>query len=106
MAKLTKKTADLYRTVDPQLEAMYLEFKEFGKSKGLQAINKKKIDIVNRLLEDCLKVLRDEPVARYLSLLDEDEMPEASDVLLMLSQFRAGLSSFEAKQASDLNDWH
>jgi hypothetical protein len=101
---MPKRTADLaYTTAErgarhdslmPLLEAMYREFKELSKKKPDGALNKKKVDLVNRLLKDILTILEDEPNRPYLDLLDEEDLPQNSDVLLMLSQFEAAMRAF------------
>ena len=75
---------------------MYTEFKEFSKKKPDGAVNKAKIKIVNRLLEKCKEVLRDEMSSEYLDLLDEDDVPQNGDVVLMLSQYVAAMEQFHA----------
>ncbi len=78
----------------PLLRAMFDEFKELSKKKPDAVLNKRKVELVNRLLKDVLAILEDEPSRPYLDLLDEDDLPQNSDVLLMLSQFVAAMSAF------------
>src|SRR5437867_860421 len=81
-------------TLRPLLQAMFVEFKELSRKKPDGVLNKRKVAIVNRLLKDVLFILEDEPTRPYLDLLDEDDLPQNSDVLLMLSQFDAALDAF------------
>ena len=62
----TAEKAELHDVAMPLLTAMYTEFKEFSKKKPDGAVNKAKIKIVNRLLEKCKEVLRDEMSSEYL----------------------------------------
>jgi len=50
--------------------------------------------MINRLLIDIQKVLKDESGSKYLDLLDEETLPQYSDVVLILSQFSAAMGSF------------
>ncbi len=83
-----------YQALMPLLEAMFREFKELAKKKPDGALNTRKVAMVNRLLKDVLAIVEDEPTKPYLDLLDEDDLPQNSDVLLILSQFDAALTAF------------
>lgn len=93
----TKERADAYDALRPLLVAMYQEFKELSKKKPDAALSKRKVEIVNRLLRDILLMLDDEPNRQYLDLLDEDELPQNSDVLLVLSQVDAAMKAFHTR---------
>jgi hypothetical protein len=81
----------------PLLQAMYREFAEAAKKKPDGILNTRKVEIVNRLLKDVMKIVEDEPTSAYLDLLDEDEMPQNSDVILILGQFVAAMEAFKEK---------
>ncbi|EKO1296794.1 hypothetical protein PZO54_004403, partial [Salmonella enterica] len=89
--------AKTHDTTTPLLKAMYFEFKEISKKKPDSAISKGKIKIVNRLLEKVKTVLEDEESIIFLDLLDEDDVPQASDVTLILSQYVAAMDAFREK---------
>jgi hypothetical protein len=90
----TEEKAKTHDTMTPLLEAMYLEFKEISKKKPDSAVSKSKIKIVNRLLEKIRFVLADEESIDFLDVLDEDDVPQASDVTLILSQYVAAMKAF------------
>lgn len=89
-----KKKAELHEVVMPLLQAMYEEFKEFSKKKPDAVLSKSKVQVVNRLLEKCREVLESESSLQFLDLLDEDDVPQNSDVILMLSQYVAAMEQF------------
>ena len=93
----TKEKAQTHDTMTPLLQAMYIEFKELSKKKPDSAVSKSKIKIVNRLLERVKTVLSDEESIEFLDMLDEDDVPQASDVTLMLSQYVAAMDAFHSK---------
>lgn len=93
----TKEKAQTHDNMTPLLEAMYTEFKELSKKKPNSAVSKSKIRIVNRLLERVRTVLSDEESIGYLDMLDEDDVPQASDVTLILSQYVASMNAFTTK---------
>ena len=95
--KTTRVRAELYETTMPLLEAMYSEFQDHAKKKADSAVSKSKVRIVNRLLDDIRKVLLEEKSIGYLDRLEEDDVPQASDVTLVLSQYVAAMKAFRAK---------
>lgn len=53
-----------------------------------------KVKIVNRVLNDLLVILKDEPSGKYLEALEDEDLPQMSDALLTMVQFESALSSF------------
>ena len=92
--RTTKKKAELHEVVMPLVQAMYEEFKEFSKKKPDAVLSKSKVQVVNRLLEKCREVLESESSLQFLDLLDEDDVPQNSDVILMLSQYVTAMEQF------------
>jgi hypothetical protein len=90
----TLNRANLYEVTMPLLKSMFAEFKELSKKKPDGAVNKSKIKIINRLLAKCREVLESELSIEYLDLLEEDDVPQNSDVVLMLSQYVASMDKF------------
>lgn len=95
--KTTIDRANTHDTTMPLLNSMYTEFKELSKKKPEAAISKNKIKIVNRLLEKVREVLIEEESIEFLDLLDEDDVPQTSDVTLILSQYVAAMGGFHSK---------
>jgi hypothetical protein len=93
----TPEKATKHDELMPLLNAMFDEFQELSKKKPDGAINKRKVEIVNRLLRAVLELLDGEPTRAYLDLLDEDDLPQNSDVVLMLGQVAAAMKAFSTK---------
>jgi hypothetical protein len=91
----TEEKASRYEATMPLLEAMFREFQELAKKKPEGVLNKNKVKIANRLLADVLAVLDGEPNRGYLELFDEDDLPQNSDVVLMLGQVVAAMERFK-----------
>src|SRR5450759_3950612 len=81
----------------PLLAAMFREFQDASKKKPDAVLNKRKVEIVNRLLRGVHSVVEGEPTSPYLDLLDEDDMPQYSDVVLILGQTVAAMEAFKKK---------
>jgi hypothetical protein len=92
-----------FEMVKPQLDAMRLEFNQLKAKKPEAPVSKTKIRMVNAVLEDALELLERLPEAKYLSPLEEDDIPQVSDVAILLSQFEKAMSRFEFlhKQGGD-----
>jgi hypothetical protein len=92
----TKAKAASFDALMPLLEAMFREFQEFLKKKPDGVLNKRKVEIVNRLLRDVLSILDEEASRPYLDLLDDEDLPQNSDVVLILGQCVAAMTRFHS----------
>src|ERR1035437_10266635 len=95
--KTTREKGEQYGTLCPLLEAMYREFSELSKKKQDGQVGKTKAKMVNRLLEAIHKILESEPNFMFLDRLDEDDLPQYSDVVLILGQTKAAMQAFKEK---------
>lgn len=93
----TAAKASTHDVMTPLLAAMYEEFKELSKKKPESAVSKSKLLIANRLLEKIREVLVDEESIQFLDLLNEDDVPQVSDVTLIFSQYVAAMKAFRDK---------
>jgi hypothetical protein len=96
-AKTTSERAATYTTLNPLLEAMYKEFQGLSKKKQDGQVGKTKVKMVNRLLKAIHELLKDEPNRSYLDELNEDDLPQNSDVVLILSQTSAAMEAFQRR---------
>lgn len=83
--------------LDKLIESIYLEMKEFSKKKPDEPLNKFKVKSVNRVLEQVKEILKSEPTAEFLDLLDDESLPSNSDSILILGQFKASMKDFYSK---------
>jgi hypothetical protein len=83
--------------LSPMLDSALSEMREFAKKKQDGIVSATKIKVLNRLLTDTKEVLAQEDSAAYLDLLSEDELPQNSDAVLVLGQYRAALNSFTSR---------
>jgi hypothetical protein len=94
VAKTTPAKVAEFKTLNPLLEAMYKEFQELSKKKQDGQVGKTKVKMVNRLLKAIHVLLESEPNRGYLDELNEDDLPQNSDVVLILSQTSAAMEAF------------
>lgn len=76
------------------------EVKELSKKKPDASMSAGKVKIVNRVLENLLTVLEGQPDAKYLETLDDDDLPQVSDAVLVMVQFKSALASFRERHYS------
>lgn len=96
-SKTTPEKASEFSTLNPLLEAMYREFQELSRKKPDGQVGQTKVRMVNRLLKAIHQLLEGEPNRGYLDELNEDDLPQNSDVVLILSQTAAAMEAFEKR---------
>lgn len=93
----TNEQVGIYDRLVPMLEAAHREMSEFSKKKQDGVVNSLKIRNINRLLDKLEGVLDQDPSKEFLERLDEDDLPQNSDAVLLLSQWKAALEQFKKK---------
>lgn len=92
----TQAEIDTFEMLDKLLDSSYIEMKQFSNKKPDELLNKFKVKSLNRILEPIKSVMRNEPTASFLDLLDEDTIPSNSDAILIISQFQAAMKQFKS----------
>lgn len=93
----TEERVNEYEMLFPMLEVVYDEVKELSKKKQDDVLNKLKVKMINRILEQIKELLADEPTLQFIDLLDDETLPSNSDAVLILAQFRAAMEQFKEK---------
>ncbi len=81
----------------PLLNSAFEEMSEFAKKKQDGVLNPLKVKLLNRLLCDVKAVLESDPTTAYLDLLDEETLPQNTDAVLILGQYRGALQQFRQR---------
>lgn len=100
----TDAAVEIYEASNPIFEGILKEVRELSKKKPEATMNPGKVKLINRVLEDLLKILIDEPAGKYLSELDEDSLPQVSDAVLTMVQFESALNSFQSRYYAYMSD--
>jgi hypothetical protein len=95
--KTAPEKASQYDVLSPLLNSMYDEFQELSKKKPDGQVGKTKVMMVNRLLKGIHQILGSEDAFEYLDVLDEDSLPQNSDVVLILGQTKAAMKTFRER---------
>ncbi len=93
----TLKTVDVYEATSPIFGGLLSEMRELSKKKPEGTLNKNKVIILNRMLQDLHTILKDEPEGKYLDLLDDEVLPQNSDAVLVMVQYENALGAFERR---------
>ncbi len=89
--------------LSPMLDSAMTEMREFAKKKQDGIVSETKIRILNRLLTDIRGVLEHEESLAYLDLLSSEALPQNSDAVIILGQYRAALNSFKKRNYRSVN---
>ena len=92
-----EKNIEDYSLLIDMLHAQRQEFDILSKKKSDGPLNKMKIKMVNRVIEPLNELLKNEPSHKYLDVLNEDDLPTNSDVVLIISQYEKALLNFKNK---------
>ncbi|MDN3686791.1 hypothetical protein [Cyclobacterium jeungdonense] len=90
----TEAEIEKYKMLSELIDSLIAETKELSKKKPDEALNKLKIKMINRVLDQLKEILKTQPTIEFLDLLDENELPSNSDAVLILGQFRAAMDRF------------
>jgi len=93
----TKQQAETLELVSPILTAVVTEVRELSKKKQDGILSVLKVRSINRILGDVQSTLKDDPSLRYLDLLEEDDLPQNSDAVLILTQWEAAVKQHKDK---------
>ena len=93
----TQDKVNTYESTAPFLESLYKEIQILSKKKPDGTLNQYKVKIINRLLSDIKTMLSGETDSKYLDLVNDEDLPQYSDVVIILSQYSAAMDKFRHK---------
>jgi hypothetical protein len=93
----TDAAVRVYESTRPIFQSLLKEIKELSRKKPEATMSAGKVKIINRVLNDLLTILKDEPTGKYLDALDDEALPQMSDAVLTMVQFESALSSFYSR---------
>ena len=97
MNKTTQDAVNQYELLNPLLTGIYKEMQELSKKKPDSTLNAFKVKAINRILEPIKEMLKMENTHAFLDVLDVDEIPTNSDVVLVLNQYMNAMKIFYEK---------
>ena len=97
MNKISQDSVTQYELLFPLLTGIYKEMQELSKKKPDTPLNTFKVKSINRILEPTKELLKEENMYPFLDILDVDDIPTNSDVILILSQYIKSMNIFHDK---------
>lgn len=95
--KTTKEAVNQYELLNPLINGIYKEMQELSKKKPDSPLNTFKVKSINRVLQPVKEMLTEENTFSFLDILDVDDIPTNSDVVLVLSQYIKSMNIFHEK---------
>ena len=92
----TEKNIEDYNLLKDMLYSQKREFDLLSKKKADGQLNPMKIKMVNRVLEPLKELFNHEESHNFLDILNENEMPTYSDVVLIISQYETAIREFSS----------
>ena len=96
----TQDKVNVYESTAPFLESLYKEIQILSKKKPDGTLNQNKVKVINRLLSDIKIVLSDETDSKYLDLVNDEDLPQYSDVVIILSQYLVAINEFRLRYSN------
>ncbi len=105
---ITSKNVSDFEMLEPLLEELFNEIKELSKKKQDSVLNKFKVSMINKILVQIKVLLSSESTNQFLELLDEDSLPNNSDAVLVLSQFKSSMKQYKRKyyMVDEYEEWN
>ncbi len=90
---MNDKQVEIFLKLQPQLKSAYDEIALLSKKKPTDSLNKFKLKFINSILSRANEILKEtyQPFPEDFTLFDEDDMPNNSDVVFILSHYLTSL---------------
>lgn len=90
---MNEQQVEIFLKLQPQLKSAYDEIALLSKKKPTDSLNKFKLKFINSILSRANEILEDtyKPFPEDFNLFEEDDMPNNSDVVFILSHYLTSL---------------
>ncbi|KEZ17911.1 MULTISPECIES: hypothetical protein [Sphingobium] len=93
----TEAAVAIYASATGAFSAVLNEIRELSKKKPDATMSSSKVKVINKVLDDLLVILKDEPEGKYLERLEDADLPQVSDALLTMVQYNPALDAFKKR---------
>lgn len=94
---ITEADVEKYKIIYPMIQSIHKEMSVLSGKKQDGVLNTLKVRMINKLIATARELLIKEPTLEYLEELDEDMLPQNSDVVLILCQYIQALNQYRSK---------
>lgn len=98
MSKKNISSTANFQLLKDLLRKQKIEFDELSKKKSNEQLNPMKIKILNRVLIPLKEYFIDEACYNFLDILNADDFPTYSDVVLIISQYQTAISEYSSRR--------
>jgi len=108
---MNKEQVETFLKLQPQLKSAYNEISLLSKKKPTDSLNTFKLKFINSILSRANEILEDKykPFPEDFTLFDEEDMPNNSDVVFILSHYLTALEKLRCdnieKEESFSHNW-
>lgn len=93
----TEKDIEKFKYLSTSLTSLYEEISKVSSKKHDSLVSSYKIKLINKTLEGIKELIRDDPAIVDLDLLSDSDIPQFSDVAMLLGQFASAVDRFQSK---------
>ena len=104
---MTKEQVETFLKLQPQLKSAYDEIALLSKKKPTDSLNTFKLKFINSILSRANEILEDKykPFPEDFSLFNEEDMPNNSDVVFILSHYLTALEKLRCDNIEKENEF-
>ena len=104
---MNKQQVETFLKLQPQLKSAYDEIALLSKKKPTDSLNTFKLKFINSILSRANEILEDKyiPFPDEFTLFNEDDMPNNSDVVFILSHYLTALEKLRCDNIEKENDF-
>lgn len=104
---MNKEQVERFLKLQPQLKSAYDEISLLSKKKPTDSLNTFKLRFINSILSRANEILEDKyrPFLEDFTLFNEDDMPNNSDVVFILSHYIAALEKLRCDNIEKENNY-
>lgn len=105
---MNKSQVETFIKLKPQIESAYEEIGLLSKKKPTEQLNPFKLKFINNILSRANKILGEKykPFPEEFNIFNEDEMPNNSDVIFILSHYLTSLEKLRCDNIEYSYDDH
>jgi hypothetical protein len=93
----TEADVERFQLLLELLRSLQTEMRDFSKKKPDAVLSRKKVAILNRVLDQVRDLLKKEPGAAFLDPIDENDPTQNSDAVLILGQYMGAMHDFKTR---------
>jgi hypothetical protein len=91
---ISRENAAKFELAASMFHSVREQYRILSSKKPDATLSSLKVEKLNLVLTDLLSLMEGEPSAKYLASVDDDLLPQYSDIVLIMAQFKAAMTQF------------